>query len=197
MSTATKTTPALSRHELIVRLAASGIMIALATVLSMLTIVKMPLGGSLTPVSMLPICMIAIVYGTGWGLGTAFTYALVQLIIDFAAALSWGLSVPALIACFVFDYLLAFTVLGFAGLFRNKGAAGIVGGVALACLLRYICHIISGGTVFAVWMPEEWNNPWVYSAAYNGVFMLPETVITAGCAFALSKVPALGSRIAA
>lgn len=197
MSTATKPTPALSRHELIVRLAASGIMIALATVLSMLTIVKMPLGGSLTPVSMLPICMIAIVYGTGWGLGTAFTYALVQLIIDFAAALSWGLSVPALIACFVFDYLLAFTVLGFAGLFRNKGAAGIVGGVALACLLRYICHIISGGTVFAVWMPEEWNNPWVYSAAYNGVFMLPETVITAGCAFALSKLPVLGSRIAA
>ncbi|MBQ4466431.1 MAG: energy-coupled thiamine transporter ThiT [Oscillospiraceae bacterium] len=187
----TQTKPTLTSHGKIVRLTASGIMIALATVLSMITIVKMPLGGSLTPVSMLPICMIAIVYGTGWGLGTALAYALVQLIIDFSSALTWGLSVPALVACFVFDYLLAFSVLGFAGVFRRKGALGIVGGVVLACVLRYICHIISGGTVFAVWMPEEWSNPWIYAAAYNGIFMLPETILTAAAAFALSKVPAI------
>lgn len=185
----------LSTHDKIVRLAASGIMIALATVLSLVTIVKMPLGGSLTPVSMLPICMIAIIYGTGWGLGTAFAYALVQLIIDFSAALTWGLSVPALVACFVFDYILAFTVLGFAGLFRKKGTAGILGGVVLALLLRYLCHIISGGTVFAVWMPEEWSDPWIYAAAYNGAFMLPELVLTCIAAFALSKVPAISKLI--
>ena len=187
----TQNKPTLTKHDKIVRLTASGIMIALATVLSMITIVKMPLGGSLTPVSMLPICMIAIIYGTGWGMGTALAYALVQLIIDFSSALTWGLSVPALVACFVFDYLLAFSVLGFAGVFRKKGAFGIVGGVVLACLLRYICHIISGGTVFAVWMPEEWNNPWVYAAAYNGIFMLPETILTSFAAFAISKVPAI------
>ena len=181
----------LSSHDKIVRLAASGIMIALATVLSMVTIVKMPLGGSLTPVSMLPICMIAIIYGTGWGLGTAFAYALVQLIIDFASALTWGLSVPALVACFLFDYLLAFTSLGMAGIFRKKGDMGIVLGVVVAIVLRYICHIISGGTVFAVWMPEDWSNPWIYSAAYNGVFMGPELVLTVIAAFALTKVPAI------
>ena len=185
----------LSSHDKIVRLTASGIMIALATVLSLVTIVKMPLGGSLTPVSMLPICMIAIIYGTGWGLGTAFAYALVQLIIDFSSALTWGLSVPALVACFVFDYILAFTVLGFAGLFRKKGTAGILGGVALALLLRYVCHIISGGTVFAVWLPEEWSNPWIYAAAYNGAFMLPELILTCIAAFALSKVPAISKLI--
>ena len=185
----------LSSHDKIVRLTASGIMIALATVLSLVTIVKMPLGGSLTPVSMLPICMIAIIYGTGWGLGTAFAYALVQLIIDFSSALTWGLSVPALVACFVFDYILAFTVLGFAGLFRKKGTAGILGGVALALLLRYVCHIISGGTVFAVWLPEEWSVPWIYAAAYNGAFMLPELILTCIAAFALSKVPAIGKLI--
>ena len=185
----------LSTHDKIVRLAASGIMIALATVLSLVTIVKMPLGGSLTPVSMLPICMIAIIYGTGWGLGTAFAYALVQLIIDFSSALTWGLSVPALVACFVFDYILAFTVLGFAGLFRKKGTAGILGGVALALLLRYVCHIISGGTVFAVWLPEEWSDPWIYAAAYNGAFMLPELILTCIAAFALSKVPAISKLI--
>ena len=185
----------LSSHDKIVRLTASGIMIALATVLSLVTIVKMPLGGSLTPVSMLPICMIAIIYGTGWGLGTAFAYALVQLIIDFSSVLTWGLSVPALVACFVFDYILAFTVLGFAGLFRKKGTAGILGGVALALLLRYVCHIISGGTVFAVWLPEEWSDPWIYAAAYNGAFMLPELILTCIAAFALSKVPAISKLI--
>lgn len=195
MSEMTTHPSGLSRHDKIVRLAASGIMIALSTVLSMITIVKMPLGGSLTPVSMLPVCMIAIVYGTGWGLGTAFAYALVQLIIDFASAMTWGLSAGALAACFVFDYLLAFTALGFAGLFRKKGSAGIVLGVVIAVLLRYLCHIISGGTVFAVWMPEEWSNPWVYAAAYNGVFMGPELVLTACAAFALSNVPAIRSLI--
>jgi thiamine transporter len=193
--TETTAKPTLSSHDKIVRLTASGIMIALATVLSMITIVKMPLGGSLTPVSMLPICMIAIIYGTGWGLGTAFAYALVQLIIDFSSALTWGLSVPALVACFVFDYILAFTVLGFAGLFRKKGTAGILGGVALALLLRYVCHIISGGTVFAVWLPEEWSDPWIYAAAYNGAFMLPELILTCIAAFALSKVPAISKLI--
>ena len=191
----TQNKPTLTKHDKIVRLTASGIMIALATVLSMITIVKMPLGGSLTPVSMLPICMIAIIYGTGWGLGTAFAYALVQLIIDFSSALTWGLSVPALVACFVFDYILAFTVLGFAGLFRKKGTAGILGGVALALLLRYVCHIISGGTVFAVWLPEEWSDPWIYAAAYNGAFMLPELILTCIAAFALSKVPAISKLI--
>ena len=189
--TETTAKPTLSSHDKIVRLTASGIMIALATVLSMITIVKMPLGGSLTPVSMLPICMIAIIYGTGWGLGTAFAYALVQLIIDFASALTWGLSVPALVACFLFDYLLAFTSLGMAGIFRKKGDMGIVLGVVVAIVLRYICHIISGGTVFAVWTPEDWSNPWIYSAAYNGVFMGPELVLTVIAAFALTKVPAI------
>ena len=110
MSEMVKSKPALSSHDLVVRLCASGIMIALSTVLSLITIIKMPMGGSLTPVSMLPVCMIAIIYGTKWGLCTSFAYALVQLILDFAAALSWGLSVPALVACFVFDYLLAFTI---------------------------------------------------------------------------------------
>ncbi len=181
----------LSSHDKIVRLAASGIMIALATVLSMVTIVKMPLGGSLTPVSMLPICMIAILYGTGWGIGTAFAYALVQLAIDFASAMTWGLTATSLVVCFLFDYILAFTALGLAGLFRKKGTPGIIGGVILALCVRYLCHIISGGTVFAVWMPEEWSNPWIYSAAYNGAFMLPELVLTTVAAFALTKVPAI------
>ena len=185
----------LSSHEKTVRLTASGIMIALSTVLSMIPLWKMPLGGSLTPFSMLPVCMISIMYGVKWGLGTSLAYALVQLALDFASAVSWGLSVPALIACFLFDYLLAFTSLGLAGCLREKGNMGIVGGVVIAIVARYICHVISGGTVFAIWMPEDWNNPWLYSAAYNGFFMLPELILTTIAAFALTRVPAIRKMI--
>lgn len=197
MSVMTNTKSSLSSHDLVVRLCISGIMIALSTVLSLVTIIKMPMGGSVTPVSMLPVCMIAIMYGTKWGLCTSFAYALVQLILDYAAAVSWGLSVPALIACFVFDYLLAFTMLGFAGVFRKHAVWGVPAGVALACVLRFICHVISGSTVFAVWMPDGWSSPLLYALAYNGLFMAPELFLTAGAAFAFSKVPAIRQKIAA
>ena len=191
MSEQVQTNPARPGQKPLVRLCASGIMIALGTVMSMISIWKMPLGGRITPLSMLPICIIAIIYGTKWGLCTSFAYALVQLILDFASALSWGLSVPALVVCFFVDYLCAFTMLGFAGVFRKKGDFGAAAGVVLACVLRFVCHVISGSTVFAVWMPEEWSNPLLYAVAYNGTFMLPETILTAAATFALMKVSAI------
>ena len=126
MSEQVQTNPARPGQKPLVRLCASGIMIALGTVMSMISIWKMPLGGRITPLSMLPICIIAIIYGTKWGLCTSFAYALVQLILDFASALSWGLSVPALVVCFFVDYLCAFTMLGFAGVFRKKGDFGYI-----------------------------------------------------------------------
>ena len=185
----------LSSHERTVRLTTSAVMIALSTVLSMIPLWKMPLGGSITPFSMLPVCMVSIVYGVKWGLGTSLAYALVQLALDFASAVSWGLSVPALIVCFVVDYFLAFTSLGLAGCLRDKGKMGIVGGVVIAILARYICHVISGGTVFSIWMPEDWSNPWLYSAAYNGFFMLPELIMTTIAAFVLTRVPQIRKMI--
>ena len=175
------------KHEKTVRLVTSAMMIALATVLSMITIVKMPLGGSLTPLSMLPICIVSLRYGVKWGVFTSFVYALVQLAIDLSSVLSWGLTPLAVAACILIDYLLAFTVLGTAGMFRNKGVIGAVGGIAVAILLRYLCHIISGGTVFSIWC--EWDSAWWYSVCYNGAFMLPECVLTVIVSFILLRVP--------
>ncbi len=164
------------KHEKVVRLVSSAMMIALATVLSMITIVKMPLGGSLTPLSMLPICVVSLRYGVKWGVFTSFVYALVQLALDLSSVLSWGLTPLSVAACILLDYLLAFTVLGTAGMFRSKGNIGAVCGIAAAILLRYICHILSGATVFAIWC--EWDNAWWYAVCYNGAFMLPECVLT-------------------
>ena len=175
------------KHEKTVRLVTSAMMIALATVLSTITIVKMPLGGSLTPLSMLPICIVSLRYGVKWGVFTSFVYALVQLALDLSSVLSWGLTPLAVAACIFLDYLLAFTVLGTAGMFRNKGVIGAVGGIAVAILLRYLCHIISGGTVFSIWC--EWDSAWWYSVCYNGAFMLPECVLTVIVSFILLRVP--------
>lgn len=175
------------KHENIVRLVTSAMMIALATVLSMITIVKMPLGGSLTPLSMLPICIVSLRYGVKWGVFTSFVYALVQLAIDLSSVLSWGLTPLSVAACLLLDYILAFTVLGTAGMFRKKGVPGAVAGIAAAILLRYVCHILSGGTVFSIWC--EWENAWWYSVCYNGAFMLPECLLTVIVSFILLRVP--------
>lgn len=182
------------KHEKIIRLVTSAMMIALSTVLSMVTIFKMPLGGSITPLSMLPICLVSIKYGVSWGIGTSFAYSLLQLFLDLGAALSWGLSREAVLACIFVDYLLAFTVLGLAGIFRHKGTVGMLGGIALAIFLRFLCHVISGGTVFAIW--SGWSNVWLYSLCYNGAFMLPECILTMLGTYALMRVPSAKRMIA-
>jgi len=180
----------MNQHDKIVRLSASGIMIALSTVLSMIKLIPMPQGGALTPCSMLPICMISIIYGVRWGLGTGFACSLVQLAIDFSAALSWGLSAKALAVSFTFDYLVAFTVLGLAGIFRNKPVWGIGTGITIVFLLKYAAHVFSGAVAFGAFMPENFNNVWIYSLAYN-TYMLPELIPTVMIAYLLCKVPAL------
>ena len=111
-------------HERILRLVTSAVLIGLSTVLSLIKPIQMPLGGSITLLSMLPVCLLSVKYGVKTGLGCAFAYALLQLALDFGSVMSWGLTRKALVACIVIDYLLAFTSLGVAGVFRRKGQAG-------------------------------------------------------------------------
>ena len=150
-----------------------AILIALSTVLSLVKVWTMPLGGSITLLSMLPVCYISIRHGLKWGLFSSFIYSCVQLFLDLGAAMSWGLTVGRWIGMIAFDYIIAFTVLGIAGLFAKKGMAGVMAGTAAAVFLRFISHIISGTFVFDIWMPEGWANPFVYSLVYNVTFMLP------------------------
>ena len=168
-----------------------AVMVALATVLSMIKVYQMPLGGSITALSMLPICLFSLRWGTGWGLVAGGLHALVQMGLDLGAVVGWGLSPVALVGCIVLDYLLAFTLLGLAGVFRKKGKWGMFFGILLAMALRFACHLASGTLIFDIWLPEEWTNPFLYSVCYNGSFMLPELILTALGAFALLKAPAV------
>jgi len=167
-----------------------AIMVALATVLSMIKLYEAPLGGSVTLLSMLPISVLSIRLGLKWGLAGGFLHAMLQMFLDLGKVISWGLTPAALIGCIVFDYLAAFTVIGLAGLFRQYGRIGMVVGIALALFLRFCSHLVSGTLIFDAWLPDGWTNPFVYSVAYNGAYMLPELIFTVIAVIILTKTPA-------
>ena len=166
------------------KLTLSSIMIALGAVLSMIKIWNMPWGGSITLLSMLPIILVSVKFGVKRGLFVSFIYSLVQLFfgIVFDGLLGWGLTPVMLISCILLDYIFAFSVLGLAGLFKDKGLSGILGGSALAIVLRFILHVLSGIFVFAsvgkLWDGFETSNTVLYSLLYNGCYMLPELIFT-------------------
>lgn len=157
----------------------SAVMIALAFILSFLKVVDMPYGGSVTAFSMLPIIIIAFRYGTGWGLASGFAFSLLQMLMGLSN-LSYATSALAAVAIILLDYIVAFAVLGLGGVFRktvkDQGNAMALGAL-LACVLRYICHVISGCTVWAgVSIPT--SDGLLYSLGYNATYMIPETLLT-------------------
>lgn len=164
----------------------TAVLLALATVLSLLKPFNLPYGGSITLLSMLPIVMIPLMYGTRWGLVGAFFYALIQLALDLGSVLSWGLTPWALIGTIALDYLLAFGCLGFAGVFKRKGIWGIAIGVVMVLVIRFLMHFISGVVIFASIVDKD---AWIYSLNYNASYMVPEFVTTTIAAVILFKVP--------
>ena len=68
-------------------------------------------------------------------------------------------------------------------------------GVGLSLVLRFVSHFISGSIFFDIWMPEEFNNPYLYSLVYNGSYMLPETVFTLIGAGVIFGVPVIRKMI--
>ncbi len=183
----------MSSQKQVYRLTESALMIAIAAVLSVIKIVDMPVGGSVTLLSMLPIVLIAYRYGTGWGLLTGFAYGLVQLLLGLDN-LTWAPSFGSAATIILFDYVVAFTVLGLGGVFRHtvksQGAALALGAV-LTGGLRYLCHVITG---YSVWydlsaptaIPSAQSLS--YSFVYNGVYMVPEILLLAVGALYLSRL---------
>ena len=146
----------------------SSMAIALAVVTSMIKLFKLPMGGSVTLLSMLFIVLIGYWYGLGAGLTTAIAYGIWQLIID-----PYILSFPQMMV----DYLLAFGALGLSGLFCNK-KNGLVKGYIVGVLGRYFFAFLSGWIFFGMYAPEEFPNAVVYSLAYNGSYIGAEALIT-------------------
>lgn len=194
----------MKKNSNIYKLCVCAIMVALGAVLSLIKVVQMPFGGSVTLLSMLPCAMVSILLGVKWGLAASFVEAVIQLMfgITMDGIFAWGLTPSALIGTILLDYIVAFTVIGLAGLFRSKGYAGICVGTGLAVCLRFVSHLFSGAIIFAnleqfVAFGAEWvGRPWLYSLCYNGAYMLPEIVITMLAATILFKLPQVKKLIA-
>lgn len=170
----------MQKRQNILRLTESAIMIAFATVLSEIRIAHLPLGGSVTAFSMLPLIIIAYRYGTKWGLFSAGIAGLFQLILGMNN-LRYGTGLLAVVAILLFDYIIAYGILGLGGIFRgrigNRQGVEMACGAALTLFLRYLCHVLTGVTVWKVWAPEG-QSVLGYSLGYNATYMLPELVIT-------------------
>ena len=79
-----------------------------------------------------------------------------------------------MLAQVILDYPVAYACLGLAGLFRKSPIVG----VAVSLTARFLAHFVSGVVFFGAYAPPEMG-PYVYSAVYNGSYMLPEFVISA------------------
>ena len=210
------------------RITESAMLLAVAIVLELVSkmfIPEMPFGGQITLVSMLPVVLISYRHGVKWGLVASMTYALLEMAIGaktVASAFQPGyfgdgtMIVNALIMC-VLDYLVAFTVLGLGGLFRDRiknPGMSLMCGSLVALGARYAAHIASGYILFSGWaewfFTQEGFPAWggklveslspemlglTYSVVYNGMYMLPEILITAVVAVVLAKVPKIVTKI--
>lgn len=168
-----------NKQHLHVRALCEGaLMVALAQALSYVKLYELPNGGSLTP-AMFPILFFAVRWGLGKGLLASFSFGLLQLMFDGAYAWGWQ--------SMLLDYLVAYTPLGLAGLFKGK-AWGIFPGTVLGCVVRFIVHYISGVTIYRILEPTNipgfgmFTSPELYSLVYNGVYMLPNMILTVAIA---------------
>ena len=184
---------------------------------SKMFIPEMPFGGQVTLVSMLPVVLISYRHGVKWGLVAGLGYALIEMVIGaktVAAAFQPGyfgdgtMILNALIMC-VLDYLVAFTALGLGGAFRERTenpGLGLCLGSVLALSARYVSHIASGYILFSGWaewfFTQEGFPAWgaslvaslnpnmlglVYSVVYNGMYMVPEIILTAVVSLFLAR----------
>lgn len=140
-----------------------GLAIALAFILDMLKIYRLPNGGgSISLGSMIPIMLISFVYGPSIGLFTGFLFGIFKLIVD-----------PYILnpVQVLFDYPMPFMAIGIVGFFKNRYL-----GATLGMFLRFICHFISGIIFFGSYAPAGMS-PIVYSIAVNGFAVGGELLI--------------------
>lgn len=159
-------------------LAESAILIALATILSLIKLVDLPYGGSITIASMFPVVILSYRWGLGWGCAAGLVFGIIQQLTGLSS-LSYVTTWQSIVAVILLDYVVAFAVTGLGGIFRkhvkNQAAALALGSV-LVCLCRYACHVLSGATVWAgISIPTK--AALIYSFIYNATYMLPETII--------------------
>ena len=184
-----------------------------------MVIPPMPFGGQLTLCAMLPIVLISYRHGVRWGLTAGFGYSLVQMALgaDVVTAafqpgyFGDGTQIFRALTMCMMDYMLAYTLLGLGGCFRGKirsKGVSLMCGAVTAMAGRYLSHIFSGYILFSGWAEwfftqegfPAWGTSlveslspaalgWIYSIVYNGMYMIPEMILTAIAALLMARIP--------
>ena len=157
-------------HRKVRMLTEGAVCIALAEILSFIPLYKMPWGGSVD-LAMLPIILYCVRWGFGAGMVASFAHAVLQTLFEGGIAIGWQSII--------------------AGLFKGKFFIATV----VACVARFLVHYVVGATIWAEYMPETFfkmtmTTPWVYSALYNGAYMLPDMLVILVVGAVLLKTPA-------
>ncbi len=170
----------LRKQEFTTRMLSTGALcVALAFILSCITIYRLPEGGSITPASMLPIFVFAYLYGPVPGIAAGTVFGVLQIV--------QGAYIVHPVQ-FLLDYIFPFAALGLAGLFRKEKQLPL--GILSGAFIRFSIHVVSGVVFFYMYAPPG-QNVWIYSILYNGSFMLWDTVIC----LAVSVIPGFSRAI--
>ena len=193
-------------------------------VVSKMVIPPLPFGGQVTLVSMLPVVLISYRHGVRRGLAAGFCYGLMETAlgggtISAAFQPGWfggGVMLGRAALMVALDYVLAFTLLGLGGCFRHlrRRGLGLMLGSITALTARCCAHILSGYILFSGWaawfFTQEGFPAWgavlverlspellglLYSIVYNGMYMIPETILTAATALLIARVPQVAEPI--
>ena len=210
------------------RLTESAMLLALAIVLELVSkafIPEMPFGGQVTLVAMLPVVLISYRHGVKWGFVAGLCYALLEMALGaktVAAAFQPGyfgdsaMIFNAILMCLL-DYLVAYTMMGLGGIFRNKiknPGVSLMCGSLVALGARYVAHILSGYILFSGWaewfFTQDGFPAWgaslvqslspnmlglVYSIVYNGFYMIPELILTAIASLLIARIPKIVTKV--
>ncbi len=202
-----------------------AVMIALATILSLIKVFELPWGGSITAASMLPLVIIGYRHGLKWGVLSSVIYSLIQMLLGggtISAAflpgddqMKWYLAVIMVLL----DYFFAFSLVGLSGLFRNKNkpSKSLALGALVGTSARFVMHFLSGWILWGAWAANFFEGfdettggsfgkfiintfdgqmlACVYSLIYNAMYMIPEILITVILAIFIGKIPYISKDI--
>lgn len=149
-------------------------------------------GGGFSIFAQVPIVIYSYRRGIGNGVAASLVLSVFQLLFGLKN-FAWVSGIGAYMIVAFADYIVAFGCLGLGGMFRGKfknPTAELALGSVAVCFIRFVCHYISGVTIWKDYCPADMIVP-VYSLLYNGSYMLIETIITVVGAVALSKVPSV------
>lgn len=194
-----------------IKLTVCAVMVAMSTVLSFLKITELPMGGSVTVFSFIPVLFAGFAFSYKWGIASGLVYGVLQAIFGLSASVAGcGFKWWQVALCAMLDFFAAGAMLGTAGTFKRfikSPQLAFAVGTVFACIMKFLCHFLSGYILFgsfAEWFFTEGAGKnygaqilntfsgnalaAIYSLIYNSLFMVPEIISSAIIAVVLMSI---------